>query len=117
MLILDGLKIFINRGDTGGITITFTGEDIPDDNTLAKVALQKTLDSEEPIWEKLLPVVNGQTTIGFQTEDTDLPYGKYFWCLRLLYANGDVYTPMKRPQEFNVLAVVGDATGGDDHGE
>ena len=55
-------------------------------------------------------------TIPFTTEDTDYPRGLYYWCLRLLYQNGDVYTPMESPQEFRILAVIGDATDGDQDG-
>ena len=112
MLQTDGLKISINRGDTGSITVTFTGQDAPPDGTIAKVALQKTFDSEEPLWEKLLTILSGRVTIPFFTEDTDYSRGLYYWCLRLLYANGDVYTPMEKPQEFHILPVGGDATGG-----
>ena len=117
MLQTDGLKISITRGDTGSITVTFTGQDIPPDGTVAKVAIQKTYDSEEPLWEKLLAVSSGRVTIPFFTQDTDYTRGLYYWCLRLLYANGDVYTPMEKPQEFRILAVAGDASGGDDNGE
>lgn len=116
MLKIDGLKILITRGDTGALNITFTGEDVPPDGTHVKVALQKTLDSEEPLWEKILTVASSQVTIPFATRDTEYPYGKYFWCLRLLYENGDVYTPMEKPQEFQILPVVGSATGGEEDG-
>ena len=116
MLQTDGLKILVSRGDTGSITVTFTGEDIPSDGTVAKVALQKTLDSEEPIWVKFLAVSSGRVTIPFFIKDTDYQRGLYFWCLRLLYENGDVYTPMDKPQEFRILAVAGDSTGGDGNG-
>ena len=67
--------------------------------------------------EKLLTVSSGRVTIPFFTQDTDYTRGLYYWCLRLLYANGDVYTPMEKPQEFRILAVAGDASGGDDNGE
>lgn len=112
MLSVDGLKISISRGDTGSITVTFTGQDVPADGVIAKVTLQKTVDSD-PIWDKLLTVANGRITIQFYSEDTDYPRGDYVWCLRLLYGNGDVYTPMNRPQPFVILASGGDATGGD----
>lgn len=115
MLSVDGLAISINRGDTGSITVTFAGQDAPPDGTIAKVCLQKTLDSE-PIWEKLLSVASSRVTIPFFSHDTDYARGKYCWCLRLLYANGDVYTPMEKPQEFNILPVAGDASGGEPNG-
>ena len=110
------IKILVSRGDTGSITVTFTGNDTPPDGTVAKVSLQKIIDSPEVLWEKLLTVNSGRTTIPFLTRDTDYPRGKYFWCLRLAYANGDVYTPMEKPQEFEILPASGGASGGDDSG-
>ena len=114
MLNTDGLRIAISRGDTGTITITFTGQDAPPDGTIALVTMQKTLDSEAPIWEKRLPVENSRVTIMLLHEDTNQTRGKYLWCLRLLYANGDVYTPMETPQVFEILAANGEPGDGDE---
>ena len=116
MLETDGLKISLNRGDTGTITITFTGQDVPEDGTKVKIALQKTLDSEEPLWEKILTVASGRVVVPFYSRDSEYSRGEYVWCLRLLYANGDVWTPMKKPQPFIILPVAGDTSGGDDGG-
>lgn len=116
MLELDELKISIHQGDTGTIGVTFTGNDIPEDGTIAKVSMQKTLDSEEPLWSKYLEIEDGSVTIPLFTEDSDYAYGTYFWCLRLLYADGDVYTPMK-PQKFVILPAVGDASRESDSDE
>lgn len=108
MLIVDGLKISISRGDTGTITVNFTGTDTPPDGTIALISLKKTIDSEL-IWEKKLPISNGSIVITLHSEDTaNLSRGQYFWCLRLLYENGDVYTPMEKLQEFNILPVAGE---------
>lgn len=116
MLIVDGLKISISRGDTGSITVTFTGQDTPADGTVAQVTLQKTMDGDGPIWEKRLDVASGRVTIPFLSEDTvDLSRGRYCWCLRLLYENGDVYTPMDKPQVFEILPANGEP--GDPDGE
>lgn len=116
MLDVNGLKILLSRGDTGSITITFTGQDTPPDGTIALVTLQKTLDSEEPIWGKELPVSGGRVTIPFLSGDTvNLSRGMYCWCLRLLYENGDVYTPMEKPQEFEILPANGEP--GDRNGD
>ena len=116
MLNVDGLKISISRGDTGTITITFTGQDTPPNGTIALVTLQKTMDSEGPIWEKRLEISGGRVTIPFYSADTvELSRGKYCWCLRLLYENGDVYTPMDKPQEFEILPASGEP--GDPNGD
>ena len=114
MLIVEGLKISISRGDTGTITVTFTGQDVPPDGTIAQVCMQQTQDSEEPLWEKNLTVSSGRVTIPLMKENSEYPRGKYVWVLRLLYANGDRYTPMEKPQEFVILpagAGSGDADG------
>lgn len=116
MLTVDGLKISVSRGDTGSITVTFTGEDTPPDGTIAKVALQKAVNSESPLWEKLLTIDSGRVTIPLFSNDTDYLSGLYCWCLRLLYENGDVYTPMVKPQDFRILPVAGSADGGDTDG-
>lgn len=114
MLNTDNLKISISRGDTGTITITFTGQDAPPDGTVALVTLQKTLDSEETIWEKRIQVENSRVTIMLLHDDTNHTRGKYLWCLRLLYANGDIYTPMEAPQTFEILAANGEPGDGNE---
>lgn len=115
MLEVNGLKISVSRGDTGSVTVTFTGQDTPPDGTIALVVLQKTMDCPEPIWEKRLTVLNGRVTIPFFSGDTNFLRGMYCWCLRLLYENGDVYTPMEKPQAFEILAASGEP--GDPNGE
>ena len=42
MLDVNNLNILISRGDTGSITITLQGDDVPDDTTEALFVLQKT---------------------------------------------------------------------------
>lgn len=108
MLEVKGLEISISRGDTGSITITFTGQDIPPDGTVTLVCLNKTLDSC-PIWEKKIPIENGRVTIPLYSEDTrGLSRGDYVWCLRLMYEDGDIYTPMKKPEKFIILPANGE---------
>jgi len=114
MLSVDGLKIYISRGDTGSINVTFTGADAPDDTVVALVVLQKAGYSSESIWEKRIPVSNAQIVIPFYIEDTNnLAYGEYAWILRLLYEDGSVYTPMERYEKFIIQPAGGDITGGD----
>lgn len=108
MLETNTLKIAVTRGDTGTVTLTFTGDDTPENGTIALVTVKKNVDSEEPLWEKRVTIADGKAEVGLRSEDTDVAYGKYWWDVRLLYTNGDVYTPMK-PAEFRVLEAVGDA--------
>ena len=104
------LKISISKGDTGTITLTFTGEDVPDDTVTALVTLRENVDSPEFIWEKRLPISEGVCTVSLGIDDTNLPYGKYAWDVRLLYETGEIYTPM-RPAEFRIVEVVGEPDG------
>lgn len=103
-------KIEISRGDTGTMSITFGG-DVPYDGTIALVTLQKTLGyttkSTQNVWQKRLQITDGSCLIRFSSDDTNHPAGKYLWDLRLLYSNGDIYTPIK-PTEFNIIETVGD---------
>lgn len=110
MLETDKLRICVSKGDTGTITLNFTGEDVPDNTVTALVTLRKSVDSPEPIWEKRLPIEDGACVIPLGRENTNIPYGKYAWDVRLLYESGEVYTPMK-PAEFRIVEVVGEPDG------
>ena len=108
MLNLDGLNIEVTRGDTGSIRITFIGEDIPEDGTIALVTVKKAADTEE-IWSKRIEVENGGCVIPLTQESTTLDYGQYRWDLRLIYEDGAVYTPMP-PAKYTITTVIGDAS-------
>lgn len=114
MIEAKGLRLYVSRGDTGSVTVTFEGEDTPDNSVIALIVLARTRDSDS-IWEKRLHVTDGQVVIPFRSEDTkDLLYGEYAWILRLLYENGDVYTPMEDYAKFTILPAGGDIDGGDE---
>ena len=106
MMTLDGLNIEITRGDTGSLTITFTGEDIPEDGTIALVTVKKAAGGKM-IWSKSLTVEGGACQIPLTTETTLLDYGQYKWDLRLIYEDGAVYTPM-RPARYTISSAIGD---------
>lgn len=108
MMNVDGQAIEITRGDTGAFTITFTGEDAPEDGCIVKVSLKKTKTSETPIWEKRQTVANSAVSVTLVQQDTDLAFGQYWWDARILFRDGTVYTPMK-PASFKVLEVIGNA--------
>lgn len=109
MLKIDGTKILISKGDTGVFTITFTGEDAPENNCTVLVSLKKTYDSERTIWEKRLAVADHAVTVTLLSSDTkDLEYGQYWWDARIIFRDGTIYTPMM-PASFKVLEVIGDA--------
>ena len=106
MFNVDGMNVTISRGDTGTLTITFTG-DVPDDNTVALVTVRKNVNDIDAVWEKRLEINEGVVVVPLTTEDTDIPWFDYWWDVRLLYQNGDVYTPFE-PALFRVCEVVGD---------
>lgn len=107
MMNVDGQQIEISRGDTGAFTITFTGEDKPEDGCIAEISLKKTKTSETAIWEKKVTVENDQVSVILIQPDTDLPFGQYWWDVRIIFRDGTVYTPMK-PASFKILEVIGD---------
>lgn len=107
MFDIQGKNIEISRGDTGVYTITFSGVDAPEDGTTAEVSLKKTKDSENLIWEKKYTVADSRITVTLLSEDTaDLPYGQYWWDVRILFRDGTIFTPMK-PASFKVVEVIG----------
>lgn len=109
MLKIDGTKIEITRGDTGMFTITFTGDDAPEDNCTVLISLKKTKDTDVVIWEKRLAVHDHAISVILISEDTkDLNYGQYWWDARIFFRDGTIYTPMM-PASFKVLEVIGDA--------
>ena len=107
MMNVDGQKIEITRGDTGAFTITFTGEDKPEDGCVVEISLKKSKTSPEAIWEKKLTVSNDQISVTLLSQDTDLPFGQYWWDARIIFRDGTIYTPMY-PASFKVLEVIGD---------
>jgi len=108
MFNVSGTNIEITRGDTGQFTITFTGDDKPEDNSVVIVSLKKTKTSEHFLWEKRLTVANDKITVTLTGADTDLAFGQYWWDARIVFRDGTVYTPML-PASFRVLEVIGDA--------
>ncbi len=107
MMNVDGQKIEITKGDTGVFTITFTGEDAPEDGCIVEVTLKKTKSSDEAIWEKKLTVMNSTVSVTLLPMDTNLPFGQYWWDARIIFRDGSIYTPML-PASFKVLEVIGD---------
>lgn len=107
MMNVDGQKIEITKGDTGAFTITFTGEDAPEDGCIVEVTLKKTKSIDEAIWEKKLTVMNSTVSVTLLPMDTNLPFGQYWWDARIIFRDGSIYTPML-PASFKVLEVIGD---------
>lgn len=107
MLNINGQNIGITKGDTGQFTITFTGDDKPEDGCSVLVSLKKTKTSETPVWEKRYTVNSDTVTVTMTSDDTNIAFGQYWWDARIIFRDGTVYTPMN-PASFKVLEVVGD---------
>lgn len=106
MFTVSGRDITISRGDTGTLTVTLTG-DVPDDGTVALVTLRRDVNKTDAVWEKRISILDGAIVIPLTKADTDIPWFDYVWDIRLLYQNGDIYTPFE-PALFRVCEVVGD---------
>lgn len=106
MLNINGQSIEVTRGDTGAFTVTFTGTDAPEDGAVVQFSIKKTRTSENVLIEKNLTVASHIIYITLLPEDTNLPFGQYWWDVRILYRDGSVYTPMI-PASFKVLEVIG----------
>lgn len=106
MFKIEGTKIAISRGDTKSFTVTFKN-DVPPDGTIARVSMQKTISKDPNLWSKDIPVSGGAVTIDISSSDSNYPFGEYVWDLRLLYQDGNIYTPIN-PSPFIIKGVVGD---------
>lgn len=107
MININGHGISISRGDTGDITMNFTGT-VPEDDTVAVITLKKSPKAQQTIWEKRINVSNGSVVLELGSEDTNLIPNTYFWDMRLLMSGERVYTPIK-PAPFQILEVIGSA--------
>lgn len=115
-----GNGISITRGDTATLEITFEG-DAPGASDRVIAMLKKSARKTDSFWEKELELEDsgehekdGETVsystylLDLSSEDTlALPFGNYFWDLRILYGDGQITTPFA-PAGFNVLEVVTD---------
>lgn len=107
MLEINGKNIEVSRQDTGQFTVTFSGQDKPEDGATILVSLKKTKNSDKPIWEKRYTVADDVITVTLTSQDTDLAFGQYWWDARILFRDGTVFTPML-PASFKVVEVIGD---------
>lgn len=107
MIIVDKLTIKASRGDTGTLEIDFECEE-PLVNTTALISVQKNKGEPYRIWEKRVEIEDNHCALELSHDDTNLPYGTYWWDIRLLSNNdSDIMTPFD-PQQFEIVEVVGD---------
>ena len=104
--------ISITRGDSAGITFTFTG-DTPSESDSVILAVKKNVNSKTEIFRKALTRNDDASySVSFDPDDTeDLPFGSFYrWDLRILYADGSVVTPISA-SPFVVMEVVTNREG------
>lgn len=109
MIKIEGRKITITRGDCEPFTITFTGEDVPDDGSEVLFTVKKTSGHKEPVIEKLIPLEEGKIQVQLVNADTKgLSFGEYEWDVRLkdYYGENEPHTPMD-PAPFVIAKVIG----------
>lgn len=106
MIELNGHDIRISKGDTAQIGIVLSADEIIDGAT-AIITMKRKPGDVMALWEKTVPVENGQVTLKLDTADTNRKPGEYWWDVRLKLQNGTVYTPFK-PGRLIVYEVVGD---------
>ena len=110
MFSIQNLGISLTRGDTAALELTFTSDepnDVPGPADLVVMALKTSPRAAEAKWEKQAnPDAEGKVQFDFAVEDTaQLPFGTYWWDVRIFYADGAVVTPIA-PHKFAVLEVV-----------
>ncbi len=109
MIAISGTKISITKGDCQPFTITFTGEDVPENGTKVLFTVKRSSSHPKPLIEKELSMQDAQVVIRIMNADTkELPFGRYEWDIRFpdYYGESEPYTPME-PAEFSVLKVIG----------
>lgn len=100
-------EIQLTRGDTLTLDFQFEG-DVPVGDDQLYFTVKKDPSSSVCIMEKKA-TLHGEdmARISITAEDTmRLPFGKYWWDMRIFYSDGEVVTPLS-PAPFFVKEVVG----------
>ena len=100
-------EIHLTRGDTLTLEFQFEG-DVPVGDDQLFFTVKKDPHSTSCIIEKPAEMIAEDTArISLAVEDTaHLPFGKYWWDIRIFYADGEVVTPLS-PALFFIEEVVG----------
>lgn len=106
MVQINGNDIALTRGDTLTLGLRFGGRVAPP-TARALFTVKKNPRDRQAVIEKTLPIRDSAAVLTLAPEDTRaLSVRTYFWDVRLLYAEGQVYTPMEYAA-FQVLEVIG----------
>lgn len=106
MFNITDLNITISRGDTASLEITFEG-DVPGDGDQVVMSIKTSPRNHDYKWEKSGTCdAEGKIVFSIDAEDTaSLPFGTYYWDIRIFYADGQITTPFA-PKAFKVVEVV-----------
>ncbi len=114
MLIVDDKKnIKLSRGDYAEISFNFKNEDgteyhLEEGEKVEFTVKFSSSSQEELISKNLSSDGNSFVVLVLEKEDTEkLIFGRYFYDIRLIKADGKTHTPMLKA-DFEVLEVVGD---------
>ena len=97
--------ITVTRGDSANLTVTFTGEVIPE-NSEVLVTVEDPDVKYRPLWEETVTPVNNTIYLELTDEHTDFMPKTYMWDIRIKYSSGKVYTPIP-PSPFVITEPVG----------
>ena len=100
-------EIHLTRGDSLTLEFQFEG-DVPDREDHLFFTVKRDPNSKACVIEQSAEMFNENTArINLAAADTaGLPFGKYWWDLRIFYADGAVLTPLS-PAHFFIEEVVG----------
>ena len=105
---IDFLDISIHQHNACGITLTLTGDDIPEDGTKVLFLVKRTPDYVNPVISKELTVHDSQIDINFSKEDTSLPTGTYYWNACIQYSDGrEPWTLLDDAAKLIILPEIG----------
>ena len=85
--------ITVTRGDSANLTVTFTGEVIPETSEVL-VTVEDPDVKYRPLWEETVTPVNNTIYLELTDEHTDFMPKTYMWDIRIKYSSGKVYTPI-----------------------
>lgn len=101
-------EIHLSRGDTATIDFQFQG-DIPTGQDTVMMTIKKSPSESQSKWEKKALLYGADLGRISITKDAtqDLPFGKYYYDLRVFYATGGSVTTVIPPTPFYVEEVIG----------
>lgn len=106
---IEGTSISVTRGDTLPLKCSLEGRTVSP-NTIATMTVKPSANSQDILYERSVTVVDNAFVMPFYPADTrDWPVKTYYWDIRLLDLDTNVYTPMEYG-DFTLLQNIGNGT-------